>query len=185
MEGCQEIERACDSAWVGDCGRAVAQDTMTGRGASPGARFALTKFRPTKLPPTLVRRSGLHERPTEGADKRLTVVVGSAGVGKSVLLADAAGVPYLGWVIRLGPHLGRRGTPHAPAPARHHVARRRAMGDRARPSTHSASHRRGGQGPSSYGASALPTSRQVRSSSCPAKRLMMRFGTNAPRTEEG
>ena len=48
------------------------------------------KFRPTGLPSTLVRRSVLQGRLAGGAGKRLTVVVGSAGAGKSVLLADWA-----------------------------------------------------------------------------------------------
>ncbi len=52
--------------------------------------FALTKFRPTTLPSTLVTRSLLHDRLTAGAGKRLTVVVGSAGSGKSVLLSNWA-----------------------------------------------------------------------------------------------
>jgi LuxR family transcriptional regulator, maltose regulon positive regulatory protein len=73
-----------------DCGTPVVQDEMIGRGGALGARFALTKFRPTTLPPTLVRRSALHDRLTQGAGQRLTVVVGSAGSGKSVLLADWA-----------------------------------------------------------------------------------------------
>jgi LuxR family transcriptional regulator, maltose regulon positive regulatory protein len=50
----------------------------------------MTKFRPPALPATLINRSGLHDRLAEGADRRLTVVVGSAGAGKSVLLADWA-----------------------------------------------------------------------------------------------
>jgi LuxR family transcriptional regulator, maltose regulon positive regulatory protein len=54
------------------------------------ARFALAKFRPTTLPGTLVARSALHDRLTAGAGKRLTVVVGSAGAGKSVLLSSWA-----------------------------------------------------------------------------------------------
>ena len=53
-------------------------------------RFALTKFRPTTLPATLVTRSVLHDRLTAGASRRLTVVVGSAGAGKSVLLSSWA-----------------------------------------------------------------------------------------------
>jgi LuxR family maltose regulon positive regulatory protein len=53
-----------------------------------GARFALAKFRPTTLPRTLVPRAGLHKGLTAGADKRLTVVTGSAGAGKSVLLSS-------------------------------------------------------------------------------------------------
>ena len=53
-------------------------------------RFALAKFRPTTLPATLVTRSVLHDRLTAGAGQRLTVVVGSAGAGKSVLLSSWA-----------------------------------------------------------------------------------------------
>src|SRR5579875_1422059 len=52
-----------------------------------GARFAAAKFRPTTLP---VTRPVLHERLATGAGKRLTVVVGSAGAGKSVLLSSWA-----------------------------------------------------------------------------------------------
>ena len=58
--------------------------------ASQSLRFALAKFRPTALPATLVRRSALHDRLAAGAGQRLTVVVGSAGAGKSVLLASWA-----------------------------------------------------------------------------------------------
>ena len=53
-------------------------------------RFAVAKFRPTTLPSTLVTRSALFGRLDEGASKRLTVVVGSAGTGKSVLLSSWA-----------------------------------------------------------------------------------------------
>jgi LuxR family maltose regulon positive regulatory protein len=53
-------------------------------------RFALVKFRPTTLPDTLVARPALHDQLTAGAGKRLTVVVGSAGAGKSVLLSSWA-----------------------------------------------------------------------------------------------
>ncbi len=62
----------------------------TGHGPTRGTRFALTKFRPPELPATLVTRSGLHERLAAGFSQRLTTVVGSAGAGKSVLLADWA-----------------------------------------------------------------------------------------------
>ena len=58
--------------------------------ASQGARFALAKFRPTTLPDTLVARPVLHDRLNAGAGQRLTVVVGSAGAGKSVLLSSWA-----------------------------------------------------------------------------------------------
>jgi LuxR family maltose regulon positive regulatory protein len=64
---------------------------MTGRGSLRGTRFALGKFRPSALPATLVTRSVLHGRLAAGCGQRLTVVVGSAGAGKSVLLADWAG----------------------------------------------------------------------------------------------
>jgi LuxR family transcriptional regulator, maltose regulon positive regulatory protein len=59
-------------------------------GTGRGARFALAKFRPTTLPGTLVDRPALQERLAAGAGQRLTVVVGSAGAGKSVLLSSWA-----------------------------------------------------------------------------------------------
>jgi len=68
----------------------MVQSAITGHGLPPGTRFALTKFRPPALPATLITRSALRDRLTEGADRRLTAVVGSAGAGKSVLLADWA-----------------------------------------------------------------------------------------------
>jgi len=68
----------------------VALGTTTGHGAPRGARFALSKFRPTTLPTTLVTRPELHDQLTAGAGRRLTVVVGSAGAGKSVLLSSWA-----------------------------------------------------------------------------------------------
>ena len=58
--------------------------------AASHLRFALAKFRSTTLPATLVARPGLHDRLTAGAGQRLTVVVGSAGAGKSVLLSSWA-----------------------------------------------------------------------------------------------
>lgn len=56
---------------------------------TPGrwARFPQAKLRP---PAGIVARPALHRVLTAGADRRLTVVGGSAGVGKSVLLADWA-----------------------------------------------------------------------------------------------
>jgi LuxR family maltose regulon positive regulatory protein len=54
------------------------------------AQFARAKFRPPILPATLVARPVLHGLLAAGASQRLTVVVGSAGAGKSVLLADWA-----------------------------------------------------------------------------------------------
>ena len=73
--------------------RTVTQSATTS-GAPPGARFAVMKFRPAGLPSTLVSRGVLGGRLSGGAARRLTVVVGSAGAGKSVLLAEwAAGRP--------------------------------------------------------------------------------------------
>jgi LuxR family transcriptional regulator, maltose regulon positive regulatory protein len=60
------------------------------RAASQRPRFAAAKFRPTTLPATLVTRLALRDRLTAGAGQRLTVVVGSAGAGKSVLLSSWA-----------------------------------------------------------------------------------------------
>jgi LuxR family transcriptional regulator, maltose regulon positive regulatory protein len=71
-------------------GGPAAAGTTMGRSVSPGARFAVTKFRPTTLPTTLVTRSPLHDRLTAGAGQRLTLVAGSAGAGKSVLLSSWA-----------------------------------------------------------------------------------------------
>jgi LuxR family transcriptional regulator, maltose regulon positive regulatory protein len=68
----------------------VAEGTTAEQGAARGARFALAKFRPTTLPTTLVTRSELHDRLQAGAGLRLTVVAGSAGTGKSVLLSSWA-----------------------------------------------------------------------------------------------
>jgi LuxR family maltose regulon positive regulatory protein len=66
----------------------VAEGAAAGRAAPRAARFAQAKFRPTTLPSTLVARSALHDRLNAGARQRLTVVVGSAGAGKSVLLSS-------------------------------------------------------------------------------------------------
>ena len=63
---------------------------MTGRGLPRDVRFAQTKFRPTTLPTTLLQRPALDGRLAAGADQKLTVVVGSAGAGKSVLLSSWA-----------------------------------------------------------------------------------------------
>src|SRR5512142_3194821 len=68
----------------------MAQSAAAGYGSSRVTRLALTKFRPPALPSTLISRSVLHDQLTAGADQRLTVVVGSAGAGKSVLLSDWA-----------------------------------------------------------------------------------------------
>jgi LuxR family transcriptional regulator, maltose regulon positive regulatory protein len=68
----------------------VAESLAAGPGGWRSARFALAKFRPTTLPTTLVDRPALHDRLTAGAARRLTVVVGSAGAGKSVLLSSWA-----------------------------------------------------------------------------------------------
>jgi len=53
-------------------------------------RFAQAKFRPQALPVTLVTRSALQDRLTVGAGQHLTIVTGTAGTGKSVLLSSWA-----------------------------------------------------------------------------------------------
>ncbi len=68
----------------------MADGATAGHSPLQGTRFARTKFRPPALLTTLITRSVLHDRLTAGAAQRLTVVVGSAGAGKSVLLADWA-----------------------------------------------------------------------------------------------
>jgi len=68
----------------------MVEAAATTNDATQSLRFALAKFRPTALPATLVTRSAMHDRLTAGAGKRLTVVVGSAGAGKSVLLSSWA-----------------------------------------------------------------------------------------------
>jgi LuxR family transcriptional regulator, maltose regulon positive regulatory protein len=63
---------------------------MVEHASSQCPRFARAKFRPAPLPATLVPRAGLHDRLTAGAAQRLTMVVGPAGAGKSVLLSSWA-----------------------------------------------------------------------------------------------
>ena len=63
---------------------------MAVRGAAHDPRFARAKFRPPPLPAALVSRPVLQDRLVAGAGQRLTVVVGSAGAGKSVLLSSWA-----------------------------------------------------------------------------------------------
>ena len=53
-------------------------------------RFAQAKFRPQAVPVALVTRSALQDRLTAGAGQRLTIVTGTAGTGKSVLLSSWA-----------------------------------------------------------------------------------------------
>ena len=77
----------------------MAEHAIAERGASDGARFALAKFRPTTLPATLVTRPVLHDRLTAGAGQQLTVVVGSAGAGKSVLLSNWAASTIAGHYV--------------------------------------------------------------------------------------
>ena len=74
----------------GTAGNGRARRPAAGRGSPHDARFALAKFRPTTLPATLLARPALHARLEAGAGRRLTVVVGSAGAGKSVLLSSWA-----------------------------------------------------------------------------------------------
>jgi LuxR family transcriptional regulator, maltose regulon positive regulatory protein len=68
----------------------VTEGATTTRGTAHNPRFALAKFRPPPLPVALVARAALQDRLAAGAGQRLTVVVGSAGAGKSVLLSSWA-----------------------------------------------------------------------------------------------
>jgi LuxR family maltose regulon positive regulatory protein len=68
----------------------MAHSTLAEELSPQGSRFALTKFRPPALPATLITRPQLHQRLAAGAGRRLTLVAGPAGAGKSVLLADWA-----------------------------------------------------------------------------------------------
>ena len=68
----------------------MAQSAITERGSLRRTRFAATKFHPPALPATLISRPVLHDLLAAGAGQRLTVIVGSVGAGKSVLLADWA-----------------------------------------------------------------------------------------------
>lgn len=92
--GADMIRVAADEALAGagghPGGRLAAEGATMGRGTSLGARFAVAKFRPAPLPAALVTRSALHDRLTAGAGQRLTLVAGSAGAGKSVLLSSWA-----------------------------------------------------------------------------------------------
>lgn len=65
-------------------------DAAATRATSRVPQFASAKFRPPPVPGTLITRPALRARLTAGAGQRLTVAVGSAGAGKSVLLADWA-----------------------------------------------------------------------------------------------
>jgi LuxR family transcriptional regulator, maltose regulon positive regulatory protein len=83
------------SAISGTARDAGAQRAVTER-LPHGARFALAKFRPTTLPTTLLTRPTLLGQLEAGASQRLTVVVGSAGAGKSVLLSSWAATRHGG-----------------------------------------------------------------------------------------
>jgi LuxR family transcriptional regulator, maltose regulon positive regulatory protein len=78
----------------GTAGNGRAQRSPAGQRGGP--RFALAKFRPTTLPTTLLTRSSLLARLEAGAGQQLTVVVGSAGAGKSVLLSSWASIRQAG-----------------------------------------------------------------------------------------
>ena len=71
-------------------GDVVLQQVTKGQDGWRSARFAAAKFRPMTLPTTFIARPALLDRLTAGAGDRLTVVVGSAGAGKSVLLSSWA-----------------------------------------------------------------------------------------------
>jgi LuxR family maltose regulon positive regulatory protein len=74
----------------------MARGAVAEHASSQGPRFAPAKFRPATLPATLVARPVLYDRLTAGAGQRLTLTVGPAGAGKSVLLSSWAGTRSAG-----------------------------------------------------------------------------------------
>jgi LuxR family transcriptional regulator, maltose regulon positive regulatory protein len=74
----------------------MAREATAENASSQGPRFAPAKFRPAPLPATLVARPMLYDRLTGGAGQRLTLAVGPAGAGKSVLLSSWAGTRSAG-----------------------------------------------------------------------------------------
>ena len=66
----------------------MAQATVTAEPGPRSPRFPSSKFRVPKLVPGLVRRSRLLDLLDRGEQVRLALVVGPAGAGKTMLLAD-------------------------------------------------------------------------------------------------
>jgi len=66
----------------------VTQAPATAEPGPRGPRFPASKFRAPKLVPGLVRRPRLLDRLDRGSQVRLALVVGPAGTGKTMLLAD-------------------------------------------------------------------------------------------------
>src|SRR5690349_20614253 len=66
----------------------MAEATLIAESGPRGPRFPSSKFRVPQLVPGLVRRSRLLGRLDRGEQVRLALVVGPAGVGKTMLLAD-------------------------------------------------------------------------------------------------
>src|SRR5712691_3613259 len=62
--------------------------TVMAEPAPRSPRFPFSKFRAPKVGPGLVRRSRLLDRLDRGEQLRLALVVGPAGAGKTMLLAD-------------------------------------------------------------------------------------------------
>src|SRR5215467_1105814 len=85
---------------------------------------------------------GLRDRLVQRGQHR----AGHAARTPGALVLAGVPVPGLGHP-GLGLHLGRRGTEHAPAAARHHFSQRPSVGGRARPLTHRAGGRRRRQVP--------------------------------------
>src|SRR5215467_7665505 len=66
----------------------MAEATLIAESGPRGPRFPSSKFRVPKLVPGLVRRSRLLDLLDRGEQVRLALVVGPAGAGKTMLLAD-------------------------------------------------------------------------------------------------
>src|SRR5215469_18609261 len=66
----------------------MAEATLIAEPGPRGPRFPSSKFRAPKLVPGLVRRSRFLDSLDRGEQVRLALVVGPAGAGKTMLLAD-------------------------------------------------------------------------------------------------
>ncbi len=87
---------------VSACTAAVSEPAGGRTPAASGPILITTKLRPPPLSDQVVLRSALLERLSSGSDRRLTLVAGPAGFGKTTLLASwheaAAGQQSLGWL---------------------------------------------------------------------------------------
>ena len=87
LASCRSLTRS-PGGYVGEAGTAVSQATVVAEPGPRSPRFLSSKFRAPKLVPQLVRRSRLLDQLDRGEQVRLALLVGPAGAGKTMLLAD-------------------------------------------------------------------------------------------------